>query len=57
MFNFLKPKTPTAIELDIMEDARRQLINHQAAAEHHAALAAMYQSRILRLAAQQAVAV
>lgn len=56
MLNFLKPKTPTAIELDIMEDAQRQLINHQAAAEHHAALAAMYQARILRITAQQAVA-
>ena len=46
--------TPTAREIaqGQLEDAERLALEHRAAAEHHHALAAMYQQRAVRLAAQ-----
>lgn len=43
--------TPTADDLraDQLADAERLAVHHQAAAEHHFALATMYQSRVARL--------
>lgn len=44
-------RQPTADEIAarLAADAARQAIEHEAAAEHHAALAAMYKSRAARL--------
>lgn len=45
-------RQPTADEIAarLADDAQRAAIEHEAAAEHHAALATMYRGRWLRLA-------
>ena len=47
-------RTPvTSIMQDKLYEAQRGLIEHQAAAEHHTALASMYRLRVMRLQASQ----
>lgn len=38
-----------AVRADQLEEAERLALEHEAAAEHHAALATMYQARVRRL--------
>lgn len=45
----LKPKQPEDVLREKLFDARRQAIEHEAAFEHHQALAAMYKARIVRI--------
>lgn len=40
---------PEKIEADLLYEAKRHLVEHEALAEYHAAQAAMYRSRIARL--------
>lgn len=52
--NWLKQlcrKQPESREADLLFEARRAVIEHEAAAEHHDALALMYRGRIERLEA------
>lgn len=44
-----KPTNPDKIEAQLLYEARRLFIEHLAAAEHHMALAVMYQNRVDRL--------
>jgi len=50
-FNFLEPRTEAHIRksLEYLEEANLAWVEHQAAAEHHAALAKMYSERITRI--------
>lgn len=52
--NFFKPVSAAAILTEQLEDAQRQRAVHIAAAEHHAALAGMYQGRVERIRREQA---
>jgi hypothetical protein len=47
------PTSPDKIADQQLYEARRLWLEHEAAAEHHAALAAMYAKRVLRLKADQ----
>jgi len=47
---FFKPSA-TRIATTHLEDARRSLLEHRAAAEHYEALADMYERRVARLEA------
>lgn len=40
------------IRLEQLFEAERQAVQHEAAAEHHAALAVMYAARVVRLNAE-----
>lgn len=48
-FKHLCRTKPESREADLLYEARRALIEHEAAAEHHDALATMYRGRIERL--------
>ena len=50
-FQLFEPRTEAHIRksLDYLEEARLAWVEHQAAAEHHAALAKMYAERIARI--------
>lgn len=50
-FNWFAPRTEAHIRksLDYLEEANLAWVEHQAAAEHHAALARMYAERIARI--------
>lgn len=48
---FLSPIKPEKVLADQLYEARRLFLEHAAAAEHHKALAEMYEARISRLAA------
>ena len=50
-FNLFEPRTEAHIRksLDYLEEAKLAWVEHQAAAEHHAALAKMYAERIARI--------
>jgi hypothetical protein len=50
-----KPTSPSKILTQQRYEAERLRLEHEAAAEHHAALAAMYIARIQRLDGIQAV--
>lgn len=45
----LNPKQPEDVLREKLFDARRQAIEHEAAFEHHQALAVMYKARIIRI--------
>jgi hypothetical protein len=45
-----KPTNPDKIASDMLYEARRLALEHKAAAEHHAALAGMYERRVEWLA-------
>lgn len=49
MLNFLRIPTPKAIRERQMADAQRQVLECEANAEHFAALASMYRTRLTRL--------
>ena len=53
-FNLFEPRTAAHIRksLNYLEEARLAWVEHQAAAEHHAALAKMYAERIARIEAE-----
>lgn len=42
-------KTPASREAELLTDARMALVEHEAAAEHHDALATLYRHRVERL--------
>lgn len=50
-FNFFEPRMQAHIRksLEYLEEANLAWVEHQAAAEHHAALAKMYAERIARI--------
>lgn len=50
-FRFFRPRTEAHIRksLEYLEEANLAWVEHQAAAEHHAALAKMYSERIARI--------
>lgn len=50
-FNFFEPRAEAHIRksLEYLEEANLAWVEHQAAAEHHAALAKMYSERITRI--------
>ena len=50
-FHLFEPRTEAHIRksLDYLEEAKLAWVEHQAAAEHHAALAKMYADRIARI--------
>ena len=50
-FHFFEPRTEAHIRksLDYLEEAKLAWVEHQAAAEHHGALAKMYAERIARI--------
>ena len=50
-FNLFRPRTEAHIRksLEYLEEANLAWVEHQAAAEHHAALAKMYAERIVRI--------
>ena len=50
-FNLFEPRTEAHIRksLDYLEEAKLAWVEHQAAAEHHGALAKMYADRIARI--------
>ena len=50
-FNFFEPRTEAHIRksLEYLDEANLGWVEHQAAAEHHAALAKMYSERIVRI--------
>ena len=45
----LMRRTPASRETELLAEARMALVEHEAAAEHHDALAALYRHRIERL--------
>lgn len=47
------PTNPEKIASQQLYEAKRMLLDHRAAAEHHDALARMYEARIARLSAEQ----
>lgn len=49
MWNPFKRPPATAIVADAVYDAERLILEHSMAAEHHDALAKMYQTRLTRL--------
>jgi hypothetical protein len=53
-FNFFnrRPAPHVRKSLDYLTEANLALVEHQAAAEHHAALAKMYAARIIRIEAE-----
>ena len=51
LLNLFRAPSAEEIHTDQLEDARRLALEHEAAAEHHDALATMYRGRIQRLEA------
>ena len=49
MLKFFKRTPISAISSEMVYDAERKLLEHETAAEHHAALAAMYRARVQRM--------
>ena len=49
ILKYFTPSTPEQIVQNQMMDARRLVLEHEAAAEHHSALARMYRLRVQRL--------
>jgi hypothetical protein len=49
VMNLFKPTPADAIAKDQLYEAQRKLVEHEAAAEHHAALTEMYRRRVERL--------
>lgn len=49
MFHLFRRPTPQKYVTDQIADARLAALEHRAAAEHHAALANMYEHRVDRL--------
>jgi len=49
MFDFLKQITAAHVAKTQLQDAQRLALEHAAAAEHHLALARMYEARVARL--------
>jgi hypothetical protein len=47
--NIFRPTPADIIVTEQFYDAQRKLVEHEAAAEHHAALAEMYRRRVERL--------
>ena len=45
----LMRRTPASRETELLAEARMALVEHEAAAEHHDALATLYRHRIERL--------
>lgn len=52
-FNFLKQPSADELAQEQRDEAERMALEHEAAGEHHLALAAMYRSRVARLAQQR----
>lgn len=53
-FHFFEPRTEAHVRrsLEYLREANLAWVEHQAAAEHHAALAKMYSERIARIEAE-----
>ena len=49
VMNMFKPTPAATIVNDQLYEAQRKLVEHEAAAEHHAALTEMYRRRVERL--------
>lgn len=52
MIEIFRPRSLARIIAQQLDDAERHAIEHEAAAEHHGALAAMYRVRVARLRAK-----
>lgn len=54
MFNLFQPRADVHLKrvAELLREANLARIEHQAAAEHHSALARMYEDRVVRLEAE-----